>query len=165
MEIETEQRLSEFMVEQGFIQSKNDPCLYHKPAKLQRVELEQKDVAQELVAQGYIQSNKDSTMYYYPGMTVSTHVDDLITRYTHAHTPTHHTLTPSTAPPPAPEGDNGKTLKDLLTEQGTTTQHAPSLYLMLHPSTHTHEIFAQRHTPTPHAASLSHHANTTHAAP
>jgi hypothetical protein len=72
--------LSEFMVEQGFIQSKNDPCLYHKPAKLQRVELEQKDVAQELVAQGYIQSNKDSTMYYYPGMTVSTHVDDLITR-------------------------------------------------------------------------------------
>ena len=68
------------MVEQGFIQSKNDPCLYHKPAKLEKVQLGQEDKVQELVAEGYMQSKKDSTLYYYPGMTVSTHVDDLITR-------------------------------------------------------------------------------------
>ena len=67
------------MVEQGFIQSKNDPCLHHTPAKLEKVQLGQEDKVQELVAEGYMQSKKDSTLYYYPGMTVSTHVDDLIT--------------------------------------------------------------------------------------
>ena len=30
--------LTEWLVEEGFIQSKNDPCLYHKPASLERVE-------------------------------------------------------------------------------------------------------------------------------
>ena len=46
-----------WMVEQGFIQSKNDPCLYHKPAKLERVKLAQIDKIQQLVAKGYMQSN------------------------------------------------------------------------------------------------------------
>ena len=74
--------MTEWMIEQGFIQSKNDPCLYHKPAKLERVQLAQTDKIQQLVAKGYMQSKRDSTLYYYPGMNVSTqcHVDDLITR-------------------------------------------------------------------------------------
>ena len=29
--------LSEWLVEQGFIQSKNDPCLYHRRAQIQMV--------------------------------------------------------------------------------------------------------------------------------
>ena len=64
----------------GFIQSKNDPCLYHKPAKLERVQLAQMDKIQQIVAKGYMQSKRDPALYYYPGMDVSTHVDDLITR-------------------------------------------------------------------------------------
>ena len=66
--------MSEWMVEQGFIKSKIDPCLYHKPAKLEKVQLGQPedDTVQELVAEGYMQSKKDSTLYYYPGMTVHT---------------------------------------------------------------------------------------------
>ncbi len=72
--------LTEWLVEEGFIQSKNDPCLYHKPASLERVEQGQQDRVQELMAQGYVQSRKEPSLYYYPGMDVSTHVDDLITR-------------------------------------------------------------------------------------
>ena len=72
--------LTEWLIEQGFTQSKNDPCLYHKPAKLERVQLEQIDKIQKLVAKGYMQSKRDPTLYYYPGLDVSTHVDDLITR-------------------------------------------------------------------------------------
>ena len=72
--------MTEWMVEQGFIQSTNYPCLYHKPAKLERVQLAQIDKIQQLVAKGYMQSKRDPTLYYYPGMDVSTHVDDLITR-------------------------------------------------------------------------------------
>ena len=55
--------MTEWMIEQGFIQSKNDPCLYHKPAKLERVQLAQTDKIQELVAKGYMQSTckRDST--------------------------------------------------------------------------------------------------------
>ena len=79
--------LSEWMVEQGFTQSKNDPCVYHRaydtkvsPDGLGEVHTGIENERVRLTEWGYVESKTQPDLYIRHAVTAATHVDDIITR-------------------------------------------------------------------------------------
>ena len=71
----------------GFIQSKNDPCMYHRPEDEIRsdtgkgmVRTCNGDEEVDLHEHGYVRSTTDPGLYKRYPMTAASHVDDIITR-------------------------------------------------------------------------------------
>ena len=79
--------LSEWMTHMGFIQSKNDPCMYHRPVDViysdtgrGRVHTGIEHREENLEEYGYVKSRQDPRKYVRYPVTAASHVDDIITR-------------------------------------------------------------------------------------
>ena len=79
--------LSEWMTDMGFTQSKNDPCMYHRPTDsiksdtgrgMVNTGLQVEEV--DLQEYGYVRSVTDPTLYKRYALTAASHVDDILTR-------------------------------------------------------------------------------------
>jgi hypothetical protein len=79
--------LTEWMQDIGFTQSKNDPCVYHRPTDritsdtgrgMVHTGIQQEEV--DLQEYGYVRSRKDPNMYVRYALTAASHVDDILTR-------------------------------------------------------------------------------------